>query len=83
MQSRQNKDDLFAALKKHDNQEMVLSAFERPRYDLLTALENLIDASSMLETQIADVRYEEVNTQINNEVNSFKMKYFRDCLLSK
>lgn len=83
MQHRQSKDDLFEALKKYDNQEMVLSAFDRPRYDLFTALGNLIDASSMLETQIADVRYEEVNTKINNEVNLFKMKYFRLCLLSK
>lgn len=83
MQYRQNKGDLFAALERYDNKEMVIAAFERPRHDVMRALKTLVSAKSRLQSQMANSRYDEVITNQDNEVSLFKMKYIKLCFTSK
>lgn len=83
MEYRQNKDDLFAAMKEYSDKGMVIAAFERPRYDSMRALSNLINARTATQRAIAESRYDEVNTAQDNEVNLFKMKYIKQCFMSE
>lgn len=83
MHHRQGADDFFGALEEFSDQSMVMAAFERPRYDALSSLTTLIDAQTATRRQIANVRYEEVSSQLKNEISLFKMKYIKLCMRLK
>ncbi|MCP4066284.1 MAG: hypothetical protein GY740_23975 [Gammaproteobacteria bacterium] len=81
MTARQSKTDPFEVISKFpDDAEMVIEAFDRPRYDTLKSLKDRIGNFSNRRYQIID---DEVNAKHDNEVNLFKNKYIKACFIAK
>tara|TARA_R110000782_G_scaffold140143_1_gene232662 strand:- start:86 stop:460 length:375 start_codon:yes stop_codon:yes gene_type:complete len=80
MQFRQGSEDLFAALEKYNDVDMVMSAFERPRYDSMKSLTAMVDGISNRDYNALAVRHDEVVEKKQNEINLFKIKYIKICL---
>ncbi|MCP4058476.1 MAG: hypothetical protein GY738_14400, partial [Pseudoalteromonas sp.] len=81
MTARQSKTDPFEVISKFpDDAEMVIEAFDRPRYDTLKALRDEIKHfGNKHYSRIAD----KVRANHDNEVNLFKNKYIKACFITK
>ncbi len=81
MTARQSKTDPFEVIARFpDDAEMVIEAFDHPRYDTLKALKDRVNNFGNKRYQII---FDKVKADHDNEVNLFKNKYIKACFIAK
>lgn len=84
MIKRQSQEDVFKTLEiyKH-NEEMVLDAYDVPKYDGFKYLANAINASNELVKADERRKFEEENEKYKRAIKQFRLKYIKLCIQSK
>ena len=81
MTKRQDQEDIFILLSIYkEDEDIVLDAYEVPRYSGFKHLANSINAKNEIIKADERRKYEEENDKYKRAISQFKLKYIKLCL---